>query len=193
MPLLTLHRTQTDPLLRKSPQQCPPRNSPPVLPLETVNQLQQSPSLVQSRRNTHFIDAARMASAKLKQHLHIHDGPHRLFRHNSTGYIQPPVDEEQRQKERDFIGCYDCNSAPLSHDEICDDSRNKEVGCASKNIRVGDFQLLKTIGTGKILQSSWVNLVSKPYEANARNQARSRGCGSRVSLTLQAKTRRFLH
>ena len=149
MPLLALHRTHTDPLLRKSPQQCPPLHSPSLLPIEAVTQLQSSPNIVQSRRNTHFIDAARMATAKFKQHLHNHHhGPARLFRHNSASYIPPPVDEEQRQKERDFICCYDCNSEPLSPSEICATSRSKEVGCASKNIRVQDFQLIKTIGTG---------------------------------------------
>ena len=94
-----------------------------------------------------------MATAKFKQHFHHPHGPHRLFRSNSSNLITDhPVNEEERQKERDFLCCYECNQAPLSPSEISDAPRNKEVGTASKNLRVGDFELIKTIGTGNLHQ-----------------------------------------
>ena len=188
MPLLALHRTQTDPLLRKSPQQCSPIGSPSLLPDATLQQLAHSTSLVQSRRNTHLFDAARMATAKFKNHLHGHHAP-RLFRHNS--YTQAPVNEEQRQKEREFICCFDCNSAPLTPNEICESNKGKELGCTSKNIRIEDFDLLKTIGTGTsrlVLAHPILHL----HETNASHQEPSRGCGSPVSPMLQRTTRKCL-
>lgn len=116
-----------------------------TLPLEALTQhLHTSPSVIARRTS---LQRMRMATAKLKQHFHAPHG-HRLFRSNSSNVIDRPIDEEQRQKERHFISCFECNSAPLSPREIEDDPRNKELGFASKQLRVGDFQLIKTIGTG---------------------------------------------
>ena len=61
-----------------------------------------------------------------------------------------PIDEEQKQKEKNFIACFECNGPPLSPSQIAENPRSKEVGVASKQIRVGDFELIKTIGTGKV-------------------------------------------
>lgn len=168
MPLLVLHRSNTEPLPNLPLQTCstrtprrsplstphsPPHSNPhsprngPVLPLEAVTNLQSSPSVV-PRRSSHLVEAAKMATAKLKQHLHSHHGPHRLFRTNSSNLSEPPINEAERQKERDFICCYECNSGSLSASEISAPPSSKEVGTACKNLRVGDFDLLKTIGTG---------------------------------------------
>ena len=120
----------------------------PPLPLEAIKNLQSAPAIV-SRRTS--LQRVKMATAKLRQHFHAPHG-HRLFRSNSSNVTpQQPVDEEQHQKEKDFISCYECNSAPLSPNQIEDAPRNKEVGFASKQLRVADFQLIKTIGTGERL------------------------------------------
>ena len=145
MPLVVLSRSATEPpnSLPRVPQQCSGRSAA-VLPLEAVTNLQQSPSVTQ-RRNFHFVS---MATAKFKQHFHAPHS-HRLFRSNSSNVVnEPPVDQAQRQKEKDFLCCYECNQAPLSPHQISDAPHNKEVGTASKNLRVGDFELIKTIGTG---------------------------------------------
>ena len=92
-----------------------------------------------------------MATAKFRSHFHAPHGP-KLFRTNSsnlTNEKEKPVDEEQKQKERNFIACFECNGPPLSPSEIAEHPRSKEVGVASKQLRVGDFELIKTIGTGK--------------------------------------------
>lgn len=92
-----------------------------------------------------------MATAKFKSHFHAPHG-HKLFRSNSSNnFPEKPIDEEQKQKEKDFIACFECNGTPLSPAQIAEDPRNKEVGLASKQLRVGDFNLIKTIGTGEIV------------------------------------------
>ena len=118
--------------------------SPAALPPEAVANLEASPSIIP--RRTSFV---RMATAKFKQHFHAPHG-HKLFRSNSSNIVnEKPIDEEQKKKEKDFISCYECNGPSLSPDQIADAPRNKEVGCASKQLRVADFDLLKTIGTGR--------------------------------------------
>ena len=118
--------------------------SPAVLPPEAVANLEASPSIIP--RRTSFV---KMATAKFKQHFHAPHG-HKLFRTNSSNLVnEKPVDEEQKQKEKDFIACFECNGPPLSPNQIAEAPRSKEVGAASKQLRVGDFELLKTIGTGE--------------------------------------------
>ena len=73
---------------------------------------------------------------------------------------EKPIDEEQKQKEKNFIACFECNGPPLSPSQIAENPRSKEVGAASKQLRVGDFELIKTIGTGKLAidigKSQWL-------------------------------------
>lgn len=131
-----LHRSNTEP--------CRVRSTA-VLPLEAVTNLAASPSIIPRRTS---LQRVKMATAKFKQHFHAPHG-HRLFRSNSSNIVnEQPIDEVQRQKEKDFISCYECNHAPLDPSQIEDTPRNKEVGFASKQLRVGDFDLIKTIGTG---------------------------------------------
>lgn len=132
----------TSPLLNE---QCRVRSTT-VLPPEVVSKLEASPGLAQRRTSSQFV---KMAAAKLTKHFHAPHG-HHLFRSNSSNIgNEQPIDEEQRQREKDFISCYECNQAPLSPSEISEAPHNKEVGIASKQLRVGDFELIKTIGTGK--------------------------------------------
>ncbi|KAL9103192.1 MAG: hypothetical protein Q9163_001758 [Psora crenata] len=158
---MLISRSHTEPLNTSLPrvQQCRGR-TPTVLPLEAVNNLKDSPS-VTPRRSFHLVS---MATAKFKQHFHAPHG-HRLFRSNSSNIItEPPIDEEQRQKEKDFICCYECNRVPLSPRQISSDPHNKEVGTASKNLRVGDFELIKTIGTGTFARVWLACLADSPKE-----------------------------
>ena len=127
-----------------------------VLPPEAVEHLENSPSIVPRRLS---LQRVKMATAKFKSHFHAPHG-HHLFRSSSSSLVnEKPIDEEQKQKEKDFIACFECNGPPLLPSEIAEHPRNKEVGVASKQLRVGDFELIKTIGTGKSTQAL---LVSNP-------------------------------
>lgn len=118
-----------------------------VLPQEAVVNLENSPSIIPRRLS---LQRVKMATAKFKSHFHAPHAP-KLFRSNSNQQIpERPIDEEQKQKEKDFIACFECNGPPLTPSQIVENPRNKEVGVASKHLRVGDFELIKTIGTGKI-------------------------------------------
>ena len=107
-----------------------------------------------------------MATAKFKSHFHAPHGG-KLFRTNSSNLAnekEKPIDEEQKQKEKNFIACFECNGPPLSPSEIAEHPRSKEVGVASKQLRVGDFELIKTIGTGKFdmdVRKSQLNRLSR--------------------------------
>ena len=119
-----------------------------VLPPEAVTNLENSPSILPRRLS---LLRVKMATAKFKSHFHAPHG-HKLFRANSSNHFpERPIDEEQKQKEKEFIRCYECNGPPLSPSEIADNPRSKELGLASKQLRVGDFELIKTIGTGKLV------------------------------------------
>ena len=131
-----------------------------VLPTDAVLNLENSPSIIPRRLS---LQRVKMATAKFKSHFHAPHGP-KLFRTNSSNHVsERPVDEEQKKKEKDFIACFECNGPPLTPDQIAEKPRSKEVGCASKQLRVGDFELIKTIGTGNFTSSvkeslsvSWV-------------------------------------
>lgn len=118
-----------------------------VLPPEAIANLENSPSIIPRRLSLLRI---KMATAKFKSHFHAPHG-HKLFRTNSSNLANDkPIDEEQKQKEKNFIACFECNGPPLSPSQIAENPRSKEVGVASKQLRVGDFELIKTIGTGKV-------------------------------------------
>lgn len=125
------------------PQGC---RSQAVLPPEAVANLENSPNILPRRLS---LQRVKMATAKFKSHFHAPHG-HHLFRSNSGNLLnEKPIDEEQKQKEKDFIACFEWNGPPLSPSEIAENPRNKEVGVASKQLRIDDFELIKTIGTGQ--------------------------------------------
>ena len=146
-----------------------------VLPAEAVVNLENSPSIIPRRLS---LQRVKMATAKFKSHFHTPHGP-KLFRSNSSNHVsEKPIDEEQKRKEKDFIACYECSGPTLTPDQIADNPRNKEVGCASKQLRVGDFELIKTIGTGRYLII--VALFSGVCWLTQCIQGRLRVCGYHV-------------
>ena len=120
-----------------------------VLPAEAITNLENSPSILPRRLS---LLRVKMATAKFKSHFHAPHGP-KLFRTNSSNFPEKPIDEEQKQKEKEFISCYECNGPSLTPSQIAENPRSKEVGLASKQLVVGDFQLIKTIGTGTHMPS----------------------------------------
>ncbi|KAL8940709.1 MAG: hypothetical protein Q9211_002148 [Gyalolechia sp. 1 TL-2023] len=84
-----------------------------------------------------------MATASIKH------GAHKLLGHNKPANPDPPpVDNEKCRQEKQFIAEFYANSRPLPPDEIADSPRNKELATSSRQIRIQDFELIKTIGTG---------------------------------------------
>ena len=60
-----------------------------------------------------------------------------------------PFNREKEEKEKRFVSQYEDNKRPLSPNSIAKDPRNKELGCASRQLKVNDFELVKTLGTGE--------------------------------------------
>ncbi|MCJ1276692.1 serine/threonine protein kinase, AGC [Puttea exsequens] len=108
-----------------------------------------------------------MASARIKNAFHAPHG-HGLFRSNSSNLVpQAPIDEAQKQKEKDFLSCYECNGTPLSPSQIAEAPRAKELGIASKQLRISDFELIKTIGTGTFARV-WLACLQDPKEGQEK-------------------------
>jgi len=121
-----------------------------VLPQEAITNLENSPSILPRRLS---LLRVKMATAKFKSHFHAPHGP-KLFRSNSSNVLpEKAIDPEQKQKEKDFISCYECNGPPRTPSQIAENPRNKEVGAASKQLVISDFELIKTIGTGRSIFS----------------------------------------
>ncbi|KAL8945080.1 MAG: hypothetical protein Q9216_000064 [Gyalolechia sp. 2 TL-2023] len=84
----------------------------------------------------------RMATASIKH------GAHKLLGHNKPANSDPPpVDNEKCRQEKQFIAEFYDNSRPLPPDEIADSPRNKELATSSRQLRIQDFELIKTLGT----------------------------------------------
>ncbi|KAI4190170.1 MAG: hypothetical protein L6R41_000978 [Letrouitia leprolyta] len=83
-----------------------------------------------------------MATASIKH------GAHKLLGHNKPANSDPlPVDNEKCQQEKQFIAEFYDSSRPLPPDEIADSPRNKELATSSRQLRIQDFELIKTLGT----------------------------------------------
>lgn len=58
---------------------------------------------------------------------------------------------EGKEEEKAFVARFDNDPRPLSPRLIADDPKNKKLGMSSKNLQLQDFELLKTLGTGKLI------------------------------------------
>lgn len=117
-----------------------------VLPSEAITTTENTPSI--GSRRVSLQRMRTMTTAKIRNAFHAPHG-HHLFRSNSSNNVnEKPVDEDQKKREKNFISCYECNGPPLSPAQIAETPRSKELGIASKNLRITDFELIKTIGTG---------------------------------------------
>ncbi|KAL9596277.1 MAG: hypothetical protein Q9219_005907 [cf. Caloplaca sp. 3 TL-2023] len=84
-----------------------------------------------------------MATATIKH------GAHKLLGHNKPANIDSaPIDNEKCRQEKQAIADFYENSRPLPPDQIADSPRNKELATSSRQLRVQDFELIKTLGTG---------------------------------------------
>lgn len=80
--------------------------------------------------------------------------PHQLLGRNkennesAKGFTPPPRNEEQEEKERQFVAHFSETKEPLPLSEIAQDPTDKALGGSSSQLRLDDFELLKTLGTG---------------------------------------------
>jgi len=80
--------------------------------------------------------------------------PHQLLGRNkekeesAKSSTPPPRNEEQEEKERQFVAQFSERKEPLPPSEIAQDPTNKLLGGFSSQLRLDDFELLKTLGTG---------------------------------------------
>ena len=68
--------------------------------------------------------------------------------HHAPNPKKAPHNDEEEQKEKDFISNYEDVKCPLSPSQISEDPRNKQLGTSSRQLQLKDFELLKTLGTG---------------------------------------------
>ena len=62
-------------------------------------------------------------------------------------YKAEPLNEEQKEKEKQFLLEFHANASPLSPEQIID-SGNKDLGARSKQLHKEDFEMMTTLGTG---------------------------------------------
>lgn len=85
-----------------------------------------------------------MATASLKH------GAHKLLGHNKPAASDSsPFDSAKCQQEKQNISDHCENAKPLPPDQIATSPRNKVLATSSKNLRIQDFELIKTLGTGE--------------------------------------------
>lgn len=89
-----------------------------------------------------------MAAATMHPHLPSTGGLRVLGSNAPVSTDTAP--DECRQKEKDFIAQFEDEPRPLSPKFIAQDQRNKRLGMSSKHLRLQDFELLKTLGTGAL-------------------------------------------
>ncbi|KAL8718866.1 MAG: hypothetical protein Q9225_004056 [Loekoesia sp. 1 TL-2023] len=84
-----------------------------------------------------------MATATIKH------GAHKLLGRDKPATSDgPPIDNEKCQQEKQAIADFYDNSKPLPPDQIANSPRHKELATSSRQLRIHDFELIKTLGTG---------------------------------------------
>ncbi|KAL8694113.1 MAG: hypothetical protein Q9218_001166 [Villophora microphyllina] len=102
-----------------------------------------------------------MATATLKH------GAHKLLGHHKPATSDaPPIDNQRCQQEKQNISDWYDNARPLPPDQIAESPRNKELATSSKNLRIQDFELIKTLGTGTFARVWLACLAGSSHNAN---------------------------
>lgn len=95
---------------------------------------------------------AHILGSNVKDLLSHHDHDADSSRRDASAE-QQDLGEQERQ-ERDFIAHNNSSSAVLSPSEIAQDPKKKDLGKSSRALRIQDFDLLKTLGTGIVWTST---------------------------------------
>jgi hypothetical protein len=121
----------------------------------------------------------RAASAQgHRQYLRSRSNPHQSTR--SASHPHP-----SRQYEKDLILCHTeaaQKNEVLPEEQINKDPVNKKLGQSSQTLRVTDFDLMRTLGTGKVVPRSTLNLLAYISQAPLLE------CGYADSTTRDPKT-----
>jgi protein kinase A len=78
--------------------------------------------------------------------------------HNSHATYAPTEEPESkedmraREEEKHFISSWEGNKHPLSPSQVASDPEKKKIGHSSRHLRLEDFELIKTLGTGAHMQ-----------------------------------------
>jgi protein kinase A len=74
--------------------------------------------------------------------------------HSSQGHYPPNGKQESQEdmqaheEEKSFISSWEDHERTLSPSEVASDPEKKKVGHSSGHLRLDDFELVKTLGTG---------------------------------------------
>lgn len=116
-----------------------------------------------------------MAAAALS-----HLGAHRILGNKRLGR-SAPHDDAQQEREKAFIAEFEECKRPLSPKHIAEDPRNKKLGASSKQLRLKDFELVKTLGTGTFARV-WLARL-----ANASKQDRDKVFALKILRKVDSK------
>ena len=78
----------------------------------------------------------------------------------NSQYRPPPLNEQQKEREKRFILDFQNTNASACPDSNTSDVKGKALGAASKQLKIQDFELVKTLGTGRWSQHTFVNAGS---------------------------------
>ena len=79
------------------------------------------------------------------------------LRSSGAAPTQPaPHDDEKEEEEKGFVAQYKQNEQPLPPSQIAQDPESKSLGHSSSQLRVRDFELIKTLGTGMALHFHYI-------------------------------------
>ena len=67
----------------------------------------------------------------------------------NSQYRPPPINEEQREREKRFVLDFQNKNISGCPDTGTSNGKERALGAASKQLRIQDFDLVKTLGTGK--------------------------------------------
>ena len=87
--------------------------------------------------------AAAATQPMLKHHILDSNAPH-------FPPSKPHDSSDQEKRELNFVAHFTDNGRVLSPAQIAEDPRHKALGGTSKALRLQDFELMKTLGTGKL-------------------------------------------
>ena len=73
---------------------------------------------------------------------------HPIHGSRKSCYKAEPLNEEQKEKEKQFLLDFHANASPMAPEQVTQDPRNKELGAASKQLHKEDFEMMTTLGTG---------------------------------------------
>ncbi|KAI9832168.1 MAG: hypothetical protein M1819_004519 [Sarea resinae] len=104
-----------------------------------------------------------MATATIKNLAR--SGTNHIFKSSSPEKSPPNLASDpssEKLEEKKFLARFDGESGPLSPSEITQRPSDKRLGHSSRSLRVEDFRLLKTVGTGTFARVWLVRLADPP-------------------------------